>query len=151
MPGEFQPYGYRLGVIEIMSDMKKQDSLRAINEVHKSLYFPKVGDLIFFDRSNPNDPKTAWWRHIGRVYDVNNKSFDCISGNSSGKWKITNHSFYQKNLLGFGDYSSQTAVANPNVQVDWSNFSLDQLAPKVDTGKDLVIDNMWDAFSIIKK
>jgi len=50
----------------------------------------KVGDVIFFDRSNPNNPRPLGG-DIGRVYSVSNNSFECISGNSGGKWKVAKY------------------------------------------------------------
>jgi hypothetical protein len=148
LPGETHPHGYRLGVVEVMADMQKLGTYRSITEAKNGSYQLKVGDPIFFDRSNPSNPASAWWRHIGRVHSVGaGGKFTCISGNSGGKWRLSNHDLTQKNLLGFGEYTTLTAVANPNVSIDWEHVSIDDLAPSQDTGKDLSVDNVWDIFT----
>lgn len=117
--GETKPHGFRVGVVEIVEDLKASGLYRPIKEVLNKTYSPKIGDVIIFDRSNPNDPSTAWFRHIGRVYDLNLNSFDCISGNSGGKWAITKHKYTQSNLLGFGQYplhNEAIGTVYPNIQ-----------------------------------
>jgi len=113
------PHGYRLGVIEVMSDMQKKGTYRSIDQVRKGLYKIKVGDPVFFDRSNPNNPASSWWRHIGFVYSVEaNGKFICISGNNGGRWRLSNHDINQKSLLGFGDYPDVSVVQTvPDVVV----------------------------------
>lgn len=104
------PHGYRLGVIEVISDMQKKGTYRSIAQARQGQYKIKVGDPVFFDRSNPNNPASSWWRHIGFVYSVGSGGkFVCISGNNGGRWRLSNHDLNQASLLGFGDY--------PNVKV----------------------------------
>lgn len=151
LPGEELPHGYRLGVVEVISDMQKNGSFRSIAEARSGAYKLKIGDPIFFDRSDPKNPESTWWRHIGRVHTVGvGGKFTCISGNSGGKWRISNHDLSQKTLIGFGEYNSLTAVTNPKIVVDWSNIDLKNLAPSVDTGKDLDISKIWSFFSKFK-
>lgn len=155
------PHGFRLGVIEIMSDLQKKGEYRSIDQVRKGLYKLKVGDPVFFDRSNPNNPASAWWRHIGFVYSVGaNGKFVCISGNNGGRWRLSNHDITQKSLLGFGDYPSVSMVQptpdeviittnvatappevpEPVIQVaDLDDHTL--TPPPHDTGKDLGVKN----------
>lgn len=111
LPGEIPPHGYRLGVVEVIADMQKRKTYRPVSLARQGKYQIKVGDLIFFDRSNPNNPASAWWRHIGRVYSVGpNGQFVCISGNNVGRWRLSNHDLGQKNLIGFGDYPAYGVV-----------------------------------------
>ena len=110
LPSEKPVHGYRLGVIEVMNDMQRQGTYRTAHQVRQGQYKIKVGDPIFFDRSNPNNPASSWWRHIGFVYSVGpGGKFVCISGNNGGRWRLSNHDINQVSLLGFGDY--------PNVKV----------------------------------
>lgn len=151
IPGEEPPHGYRLGVVEVIADMQKAGTFRTVAEAKSGAYVLKVGDPIFFDRSNPKNPDTKWWRHIGRVHTVGTKgSFTCISGNSGGKWRISNHNLNQATLIGFGEYNSTTAIANPDAVIDWSHLDVSVLAPLEDTGKDLAISKVWDFFNKLK-
>jgi len=149
LPNEKPPHGYRLGVVEIIADMQKQGTYRSIQDVRKGNYLPKVGDVIFYDRSRPNEPATAWYRHIGRVLEVGGpQDFVCLSGNSMGKWRINNHKFTQPALLGFGEYSTASTVLVPESNVDesWQNVNIEELAPLIDTGDDLDVSDFWDLF-----
>ncbi len=151
LPGEDLPHGYRLGVVEVIADMQKRGTFRSIAEARSGAYQLKVGDPIFFDRSNPSNPESTWWRHIGRVHTVGkNGRFTCISGNSGGRWRISNHELSQKTLIGFGEYSSTTAIVNPNVVIDWVNVDIKSLAPMEDTGKDLEVSKIWSFFNKLK-
>lgn len=147
LPGETAPHGFRLGVVEIVYDMTGRHLYQPITKVRNGLYKIKIGDVIVFDRSNPSDPATSWYRHIGRVCEIgNDDSFDCISGNSGGRWRITHHTLSQANLLGFGSYPelniNSTSV---NVLTDgqWGHVTDQQIAPTEDTGKDLELGNFY--------
>lgn len=145
LPGETVPHGYRVGVIEIVSDLQLRGLWYPINEVIQQFYQIKIGDIIVFDRSQSNRPETAWWRHIGRVYEINGDEFKCISGNSYGTWKISSHKMSQKNLLGFGEYPSISSIVNTSVY--WNHLSVQDLAPMEDTGKDL--ESFFDIYGKI--
>lgn len=101
---EEAPHGFRVGVVEIVSDLTKNKLWRPIDLARSNQFTPEVGDVIIFDRSNPNDPSTAWFRHIGRIFSISGSNFECISGNAGGKYKISKHSMTDKNVLGFGEY-----------------------------------------------
>ena len=150
-----KPHGFRLGVVEVISDLQKKGTYRSVDQVRKGQYKIKVGDPVFFDRSNPNNPDSAWWRHIGFVYSVGaNGKFVCLSGNNGGKWRLSDHDINQKALLGFGDYPvvRTKELDNEVVEVvtevtttppreekqivgDLSQVDIKDLAPSVDTGK----------------
>lgn len=148
LPGEVKPHGYRLGVVEIVSDLQHNGLYRTAAEARSGSYQLKVGDPIIFDRSVPSNPATAWYRHIGRVYSVGtNGSFQCISGNSGGKYSISPHTLSQTNVLGFGDYSGQTMTSQQTGLPDWSHVNILDLAPMEDTGKDLSVSHVGDLFS----
>ena len=160
-------HGYRLGVIEVMGDMQRQGTYRTIAQVRQGQYKIKVGDPVFFDRSNPNNPASSWWRHIGFVYSVGaNGKFVCISGNNGGKWRLSNHDFNQASLLGFGDYPNvkvvevtpETVVTTteivttppPEPIVDVSGLDDHSLTPPPhDTGKGLGKSNPLGFLSVI--
>lgn len=149
LPGETPPHGYRLGVVEIIADMQKLGTYRDVSVVQAGQYKLKMGDLIFFDRSRPNEPATAWYRHIGRVLTVDSDTaFTCISGNSFGKWRITKHTIPQAQLLGFGEYPTSTTVATPdhNVNMPWQSVNIEDLAPLENTGDNLEASDFWDLF-----
>lgn len=149
LPGELAPHGCRLGVVEIVSDLQLKGLWRPIKQISNKMYQIRIGDLVVFDRSQPNKPETSWFRHIGRVYDINNDGFRCISGNSGGCWKISNHKYSQQNLLGFGEYPDVNYKTNftPEQDIDWSQLDVTQLAPMEDTGKDL--DSFFDIYKSI--
>lgn len=103
LPGEKPPHGYRVGVIEVVTDLRVNDLWRDVDKTRP--YIVKVGDVVVFDRSTPGDASTQWFRHFARVYSIiDEKNFQCISGNSGGRWKITDHKLSQPTLLGFGEY-----------------------------------------------
>lgn len=151
LPGEIEPHGFRVGVVEVKSDLQKQGRWHSKKEVLDQKYNIQIGDPVIFDRSQPGKPETSWWRHIGRVYDVTSEWFECISGNSYGKWRISKHKKTQSNLLGFGEYpginSKPTGV--PSEGVDWSNVDVEDLVPLVDTGRDLEVDNFFSIYDRI--
>lgn len=134
LPGEIPTHGYRVGVVEIVSDLQKNGLYFDVSSVRDKTFIPKVGDLIIFDRSTKGKPETAWYRHIGRVYSFSGNEFKCISGNSGGAWKISNHKITQETLLGFGSASFEQA-SKPILNIpDVSGIDIEDLAPKVDTG-----------------
>jgi hypothetical protein len=143
LPGETKPHGYRLGVVEVVSDLQHNGLYRTIAQARSGAYQLKIGDPIIFDRSVPSNPSTAWWRHIGRVYSIDSQGgFKCISGNSGGKYSISDHKLSQANILGFGEYG--TVVPAQTTLPDWSHVNIVDLAPMEDTGKDLAVSNVFD-------
>jgi hypothetical protein len=148
LPGESQPHGYRAGVVEVVYDLQKNGLYRTIDLVRNSKYQLKIGDVVIFNRSNPNNPNSAWWRHIARISSLNNNGFECISGNNGGTWKISNCTLSQSNILGFGAYSDVPYWESSDQVVDWSSYSIDDINPPVDTGAEL--DNA-DFFDIYQK
>lgn len=147
LPGEKLPHGYRLGVVEVVSDLQRNGLYRPVVQVRSGAYSLKVGDPIIFDRSNPSNPDSKWWRHIGRVYSIsNNGDFVCISGNNGGRWRLSNHKLSQTTLLGFGEYPTSHTVkqAPDQVPIDWSTFNISDLAPSQDTGEDLEGSKSFD-------
>ena len=147
LPGEEKPHKCRLGVVEIVSDLQAKELWRPVKDILSQSYIIKVGDIVVFDRSQLGKPETSWWRHVGRVYEVSNSEFKCISGNSGGKWKITTHKTVQKNLLGFGQYPGiNDSFGKITESVDWSHIDLNDLAPMHDTGSNLSSDDFYDLY-----
>ena len=152
LPGEVAPHGYRLGVVEIVTDLQNKGMWVPIKDVSNGSYRMKIGDLIVFDRSQIGKPDTAWYRHIGRIYNVTTTGFSCISGNSGGCWKISNHSLSQANLLGFGNYPEVNTQPNAtDAGLDWSTVDVSQLAPLQDTGDNLSSDDFYNIYNDIFK
>lgn len=153
LPGEISPHGYRLGVVEIVADLQHNNLYHGINDVRSGKFNPVKGDLIIFDRSTPGNPATQWFRHIGRVYSINQNHLQCISGNSAGGWRITSHELSQPNLLGFGEYpdlNSKIVVNNNLIPVpSWLNASELNLAPTEDTGSGIDVSEFYDEFNKI--
>lgn len=149
LPGENKPHGYRLGVVEIVSDAQKSGLWRPITDVRSEKYKIKVGDPVVFDRSNSSKPETAWYRHIGRVLEVgSNGSYKCISGNSGGKWSVGDHNISQANLLGFCEYPSSVTLVVPETNIhDWSNVDIALIAPHEDTGANLEADDFYNLYT----
>jgi hypothetical protein len=116
--GDVKPHSFRVGVLEIEIELKLNGLWR-----QKDIgYVPNVGDVVIFDRSQKNKPETSWWRHIGFVFsDFKNNKFKVISGNSGGKWRISEHSIDQATLMGFGKYP----LLNDSSKVNSVDFSLD--------------------------
>lgn len=146
LPGENLPHGYRLGVVEVVADLTARGLYHKVDEVRSGAYQIKKGDIIIFDRSNPSNPASAWWRHIGRVHSViDTNNFTCISGNNGGCWRVTNHKLSQTTLLGFGQYPNfniQTQLLTSTI--DWSHVDIAHLAPTQDTGLNLEADSIFD-------
>lgn len=143
LPGEVPPHGYRAGVVEVVSDLEHNGLYKTIVEARSESYKLKIGDPIIFDRSVPNNPATQWFRHFGRVYSTDGSgNFQCISGNSGGKYSISSHSLSQGNILGFGDYG--TIVPSQSVMPDWSSVNILELAPMQDTGSNLEADDFYN-------
>ncbi len=147
--GEKMPHGYRVGVLEIMADQQKHNTYHDVTHVQSGKFLPKIGDTIFWDRSKPNRPETAWYRHISRVYSIDSNGFESIGGNTNGKYMIRNHKFDQSDLLGFGSYPDKHGISilnNDNYVLDISTLTDEQLVPFIDSGNELQIDNIWDHF-----
>jgi hypothetical protein len=150
LPGEDPPHGCRLGVVEIVTDLQRKGLWVPTSQVSNGSYRMKVGDLIIFDRSQPGKPETAWYRHIGRIHELSTTGFSCISGNSGGCWKISNHTLSQANLLGFGKYPSINDQPSSVVTgIDWSNVDIKDLAPLEDTGSNLNVDDFYSIYNNI--
>lgn len=148
LPGETLPHGFRLGVVEVIADMQRVGTYRPVAQARNGSYQLKVGDPVFFDRSNPNNPASAWWRHIGRVYAVLGKGkFVCISGNNGGRWRLSDHNLSQTTLIGFGEYPPARMVAPQqvinHVPIDWNNVDVNSLAAPTDTGKSLGVTSVF--------
>lgn len=151
LPGEQPPHGYRLGVVEIVADMEKLGTYHPLSEALSGAYQLKVGDAIVWDRSRPNEPATAWYRHFGRISAITPHGFESISGNSNGKWRIGKHTLHSPQLLGFGSYNN-IASNIPASPINWNNVDIKDLAPMEDTGDQLDSDEVWDLFdSTFKK
>ncbi len=133
---EIAPHGYRVGVVEVVSDLTKNNRYHTIAEARAGTYQPKRGDLVIWDRSTPGKPETAWYRHILRITTVNADGFTCISGNSGGKWSVSQHKLSQANLLGFGSYPSLLESVEEGIGeiADWSQVPVESLAPMESPG-----------------
>lgn len=64
--GEARPHLWRAGVVEIEFDAKQRGIWHSVEEVRAGTWSPNRGDLMVWDRSDPSDPSTAWWRHVNR-------------------------------------------------------------------------------------
>lgn len=139
LKGEKQPHGFRLGVVEIVADLQKNKLYVPVSEVRNKQYKLHIGDPIIFDRST-SDPATSWWRHIGLVKSVSGENFECISGNSNGKWRVSTHNIQQKNILGFGSYSQEVFIEGELLDElipDLSNVDILSLNPTIDSALDI--------------
>lgn len=135
LPNEIPPHGYRAGVVEVIADLKSKGLWHSRKDVLDLRYKIKIGDIVATDRSTPGKPETSWYRHCLRVSDVTDKGFECISGNSSGMYKISKHKYDQLNLVGFGEYPELNYKIK-NVtdveEIDWNTFSLEDVNPTID-------------------
>lgn len=149
---EQAPHGYRAGAIEIEDDMKAANTWRPAAQARNKTFLPERGDVVIFDRSNPKDPNTFWYRHIGFYYDGDDKgNFRLISGNNGGCWRIDNHKFTDAKLLGFGEYPSLVVRPEQNVTADPTNITHyiddERLVPPQDTGTKSTWAQVIDIFN----
>ena len=106
-PGETPPHGWRAGVVELVDDAKDAGAWVPIEDVLSgSAPLPSRGDLAIYDRSEPDDPASAWWRHVNRIVQVyDDGSFQTIGGNEGNDaWGYGEHRFDEPKLLGFIRY-----------------------------------------------
>lgn len=152
LPGETQVHGYRAGAIEIEDDMKAAKTWRPAALARSGSFKPERGDVVIFNRSNPKDPNTFWYRHIGFYYDGDDKgNFRLISGNNGGCWRIDSHNFNSAKLLGFGEYPSLVVRAEQNVISEPTDITHhiddDRLIPPKDTGNRSAWSHIANIFS----
>lgn len=112
--GDVLPHGYRAGVVELVEDATALGRWAPISLVRKGLFVPAAGDLAIWDRSDPKDPKTSWFRHVNRVVSYDPKSsgtaddiFVTIGGNESRTIEFTPNrpkGLETGKLLGFVSY-----------------------------------------------
>lgn len=116
--GEEPPHLYRAAVVEAVEDADTLGRYRRVEEVRAGEWAPKRGDEVVWDRSDPNDPSTEWWRHINRVvaYDArdpantNDDVFLTIGGNEQRRIMLTTDrpkNLSSKKLLGFIDNAQE--------------------------------------------
>jgi hypothetical protein len=154
--GDEQPHGYRAGAIEIEDDLKAKNLWRPVALARSKTFLPEKGDVVIFNRSNPKDPNSFWFRHIGFYYDGDDKgNFRLLSGNNGGCWKIDKHTFNSAKLLGFGEYPGVSA--RPNHIIDDKPTDIthhiddERLIPGTDTGTRSTWSQVLDIFSGVFK
>jgi hypothetical protein len=113
-PGEPAPHGYRAGVVELVEDtapgrdgrVPYAGDYRPVSEVKRGAWRPAPGDLVIFDRSDPNNPKSAWKRHVARVvsFDAEEWTFRTVGGNERDEVRLSEHHIGEARLLGFIEY-----------------------------------------------
>lgn len=135
---EEKPHNYRVGCIEIQQDLMAKHRWYKPEYIQEGIARILLGDIVITNRSNPNNPDSAWWRHILRVVSFNNDgTFECISGNSiGGQYKYSKHSIEDKNLMGFGLVSDREiktlGIIHQNIEVEEKDLN-----PDIDTFYDL--------------
>lgn len=156
LAGEGAVHGWRAGAIEIEDDCKASNTWRPKALAISGAFKPELGDVVIFDRSNPKDPNTFWWRHIGFYYDGDDKgNFRLISGNNGGRWKIDNHKYTSPKLLGFGEYPS--LIVRPELKVNDSPTDIthqiddSRLIPPMNTGNKSVWSSVLDVLNGVFK
>lgn len=60
-------------------------------------YIPKIGNIIFFDWQQDNDPD-----HVGIVEKVENGYIYTIEGNSNNECRYKKYSLISKSIYGYG-------------------------------------------------
>jgi len=151
------PHGFRAGAIEIESDLKDNKLWRPVQLARQGLFKPEPGDIVIFNRSNPNNPESAWWRHIGFYHSGDDKgNFKLISGNNGGCWKIDSHKYSSSKLLGFGEYSDiiwrPQIINTTDIPLEVSD--IDNVTPLNDSGptpKLSILESILEIFRDIFK
>ena len=115
LPGNVAPHLYRAGVVEIVDDAQARGLYHPLEEVKAGHWAPNVGDLVIWDRSNPNDPSTAWHRHVSRLVLLQGATMVTIGGNEQRR--IVESQYAPKGLdasklLGFVSYYQTPRVAD---------------------------------------
>jgi hypothetical protein len=125
LPGEAAPHEPRAGAIELQQDAIANGRWHSRAEVQAGKWLPRPGDLAIYNRANPADPKSTWWRHVDRVIRVVDEGagYENIGANEvAGAWNREVTSFDSHKLLGFIAYpgSPPTAaeLAAANVPLD---------------------------------
>lgn len=125
LPGEPAPHEPRAGAIELQQDAMKNGRWHSRAEVQAGKWLPRPGDLAIYNRANPADPKSTWWRHVDRVIRVveGGSGYENIGANEvAGAWNREVTSFDSQKLLGFiaypGSPPSSAEVAAANVALD---------------------------------
>ena len=106
---EIPAHGYRAGVVEAVADARSgkfSGKWVPIQEVRKNVWKPSSGDLAIWDRSVPNRPDTAWWRHVNRVVKFADDEgfFTTVGGNEYDKVRLSSSHITASKLLGFIAY-----------------------------------------------
>jgi hypothetical protein len=121
MPGEAAPHEPRAGAIELQQDAMANGRWHSRAEVQAGKWLPRPGALAIYNRANPADPKSTWWRHVDRVIRVveDGSGYENIGANEvAGAWNREVTSFDSHKLLGFIEYpgtppsSAEVAAAN---------------------------------------
>lgn len=104
--GETPPHGWRAAVVELVDDAKDRGAWAPIEDVRSgAVPPPSVGDLVIYDRSDPANPDSAWWRHVNRVRTwAGDGTFSTIGANEGDAWGVGQHTLDEPRILGFVRY-----------------------------------------------
>lgn len=111
-PGERAPHGWRAAAVEIEDDAKAAGLWHPAAEVRAGGYVPRPGDLAIYDRSNPGDPSSSWWRHVNRIlsFDPASGHYATIGANERDGWNLSDDSNIDNpKLLGVVGYPQDLA------------------------------------------
>ena len=114
-PGEDRPHLWRAAVVEIELDAKLRGLFHPIDEFHRGVWSPNVGDLVLWDRSDKARPETAWHRHVNRFVGFTSPDWThmrTIGGNESRRIQeqlYQGGSVTHPKLLGFVSYYQKPA------------------------------------------
>lgn len=109
-PGETPPHGWRAGVVELVDDAKDQGLWVTVDEIRDGAPPPSRGDLAIYDRSEPENPSSAWWRHVNRIVEWRDDgTFRTLGANEGDGWGYGEHSLDEPKLLGFIRYGAPGA------------------------------------------
>lgn len=119
-PDDDRPHVYRAGVVEIIADAKKLGRWHTVQEVREGTWAPSVGDLLIWDRSDPQKPSTSWWRHVNRLMQYNPRkgALKVIGGNEQRTVRTSTRYLGDPKLLGFVSYSQRTDKPQPTSAED---------------------------------
>lgn len=111
-PGETAPHGWRAAVVELVEDAAAAGAWHPVEHARDGSYTPQPGDLAIYDRSEPGNPASSWWRHVNRVvsFDASSGAYVTLGANEGDGWNLSSdHNISDPKLLGFVAYPPSVA------------------------------------------
>ena len=136
-PAEHAPHGYRAGVTEAVADVRDHEGIwtgrwKPIELVRAGTFTPCPGDLAIYDRSDPANPLSSWWRHVNRVCEWRGDTFQTVGGNEADEVRLAVQRLDNPKLLGFIAYPHDTPEPRPMLTPEERSEMLSEVALSLD-------------------